>query len=153
MNSGADANEDFGMENEVVSENVGQDVVDSGVEGNFEVGVSSDDLCVDQVKSLDEDRNRMIEGVGEIESGDVVVDAEFGTHPKRVLKKNYIIHFKVNEKDKWTVATILGRAGKCTGKHISWCNVHNRETGRDHSICLPQFFALYFNGSFCICDS
>ena len=117
VNSGADANEDFGVEYEVVGENIGQDVVNSGVEGNFEVGIGSNDLCVDQVESLGEDRNQMIERVGEIEGGDVVVDAEFGNHLKGVLKKNDIIHFKVNEKDKWRVATILGRAEKSTGKH------------------------------------
>ena len=119
VNSGADTNVDFGVENEAVGEDIGQDVVDSGVEGNFEVAVNSDDLCVDQVESLGEDRNQMIEGDGGIESGDVVVDAEFVNHSKGVLKKNDIIHFKVNGKDKWTVATILGRAGKSTGKHKS----------------------------------
>ena len=30
------------MENEVAGGNIGQDAVDSGVEGNFEVGVNSD---------------------------------------------------------------------------------------------------------------
>ena len=62
------ANEDSGVENEVVGENIGQDVVDSGLEGNFEVGVNSDDFCVDHVESLGEDRCPMIKGVGGIES-------------------------------------------------------------------------------------
>ena len=47
----------FGMQNKVVGENIGQDVEDSGVTGNFQVGVNSDDLCVDQAESLDEDRS------------------------------------------------------------------------------------------------
>ena len=34
----------FGMQNKVVGENIGQDVEDSGVTGNFQVGVNSDDL-------------------------------------------------------------------------------------------------------------
>ena len=88
VNSRADANEDFGVENEVVGENIGQDVVDSGLEGNFEVGVNGDDLCVDHVESSGEDRYQMIKGVGGIESGDDVVDAELRTHSKGVLKKN-----------------------------------------------------------------
>ena len=137
MNSGADTNEDFEVENEVVGENIGQGVVDTGVEGNFEVGVNSNDLCVDQVESLGEKRNQMIEEVGGIESGNVV-DAEFGNHLKGVLKKNDIIHFKVNEKDKWTVATTLAKAGKSTGKHKSWYDVRNHETGVDHSLDLDN---------------
>ena len=138
VDRGADANEDFGVENEVVGENIGQDVVDSGVEGNFEVGVNSDALCVDQVELLGEDRNQMTEGVGGIESGDVIVDVEFGNDLKGVLNKNDIIHFEVSEKDKWTVATILGGAGKSTGKNKSWYNVHNHETGIDHSLDLDN---------------
>ena len=104
-----------------------------GFEGSFEVGVNSDNLCVDQL----EDRIQTV-GIGGIESGDVVVDAELGNHPKGVLKKNDIIHFKVNEKDKWTAATILGRAGKSTGKHKSWYNVCNHVTGVDHSLDLDN---------------
>ena len=77
-------------------------------------------------------------GVGGIESGDAVVDAELGNHPKGVLKKNDVIHFKVNEKDKWTAATILGRAGKFTGKHKSWYNVCKHGTGEDHSLDLDN---------------
>ena len=139
VNSGANANEEFGVENEVVGENIGQDIVDGGVEENFGVGVNSDDLCVDHVESLGEDRSQMIERVGRIESGNVVVDDEFGNHSKEVLKKNDIIHFKVNEKDKWTVATISGsQVGKCTGKHKSWYNVRNHETGVDHSLDLDN---------------
>ena len=67
-----------------------------------------------------------------------VVDAEFGNHPKKVLKKNDIIHFKVNAKDMWTVAIILGRTGKFTGKNKSWYNVGNHETGTDHSLDLDN---------------
>ena len=127
VDNGADANEDFIVENEVVGENIEQGVVGCGVEGNFEVGVNSDDLCVDQVESLGEDRNQMIEGVGGIESGDVAVGTDTGNHPKGVLKKNDSIDFKVNEKDKWTVATILGRAENSAGKNKSWYNAHNHE--------------------------
>ena len=79
------------MQNKVVGENIGQDVEDSGVTGNFQVGVNSDDLCVDQVESLDEDRSQIIEGTRRIEIGDDVVDAELGIHSKGVLKKNDII--------------------------------------------------------------
>ena len=125
------------MQNKVVGENIGQDAEDSGVTGNFQVGVNSDDLCVDQVESLDEDRSQIIEGVGGIEIGDDVVNAELGIHSKRVLKKNDIIHFKVSEKDKWTAATTLGRAGKSTGKHKSWYNVRNHKAG-DHSLDLDN---------------
>ena len=126
------------MQNKVVGENIGQDVEDSGVTGSFQVGVNSDDLCIDQVESLDEDRSQIIEGVGGIEIGDVVVDAELGIHSKGVSKKNDIIHFKVSEKDKLTKATILGRAGKSTGKHKSWYNVCNHKTDIDHSLDLDN---------------
>ena len=70
----------------------------------------------------------MIEGVGGFDSG-YVNEAEFGNNRKGLLKKNTIIPFKVNKKEKWTVATILGRAEKSTGKNKSWYNVHNHETG------------------------
>ena len=95
-------------------------------------------MCVDHVESIGEDRSQMTEGVGGIESGDIVVDAELGNHPKGVSKKNDMVHFKVSEKDKWTAAAILGRAGKSTGKHKSWYNVHNHETGVDHSLDLDN---------------
>ena len=78
----------------------------------------------------------MIEGVDGIEIGGDVVDAELGNCPEGVLKKNGLVHLKVSEKDKWTAATILGRAGKSTGKHKSWYNVCNHETGVDHSLDL-----------------
>ena len=78
VNSGADAYEDFGVESEVVGKNNGQGVVDSGIKRNFELGVNSDDLCVDEVESLGEDRSQMTKGVGGIESGDAVVNAELG---------------------------------------------------------------------------
>ena len=55
-----------------------------------------------------------------------------------VIEKEWRHLFKVNEEDKSTVATILGRTGKSSGKNKSWYNVRNHKTGKDRSVDLEK---------------
>ena len=43
--------------------------------------------------------------------------------PKNFPNKNDAIEFKVAFQESWTHATVLGRAGKATGKHKDWVNI------------------------------
>ena len=68
------------------------------------------------------------EGGGEV-TGVTVLNA-FEGQPNTTLKKNEITNLcQVSEEDKWTTATILGRAGKAVGRNRSWYNIWNHKTG------------------------
>ena len=44
---------------------------------------------------------------------------------RKTVKTNDNIRYKVQNKDEWTVATVLGRAGKATGNNRYWYNIQD----------------------------
>ena len=59
---------------------------------------------------------------------------EIRTHPLSIqdqnskkLKVNDQIQYKLNNSNEWIQATVLGRAGKVTGKNKNWYSVQETE--------------------------
>ena len=134
----------------VVHENIGADggdgnsggseIFDNGVNGARDGGVGKN------LGITDHYGEGVVEGEGDGESvseGEGCEGASKGEgggkdHTKVTLKKNDVIHFKVDKEDKWTIATVLGRAGKSTSKNKSWYNVRDQETGKSRSVDLEK---------------
>ena len=62
-------------------------------------------------------------------------DMEITTHSvsmqdqnSKILKANDQIQYKLNNLNEWIKATVLGRAGKVTGKNKNWYNVQETES-------------------------
>jgi hypothetical protein len=58
------------------------------------------------------------------------------TERPKIPKADEIIQFKDTPADNWTKATVLGRAGKATGKNKHWINIREIDTGNERSIDL-----------------
>ena len=52
------------------------------------------------------------------------------------LKRNKQIQYKLPDTEEWIDATVLGRAGKNTGRNKNWFNVENRGSGEQKSLDL-----------------
>ena len=74
-----------------------------------------------------------------------MVDIEITTHlmsmqdqNSKTLKVNDQIQYKLNNLNKWIKATVLGRAGKVTGKNKNWYSVQETESEKQKSVDLGQ---------------
>ena len=56
----------------------------------------------------------------------------------KTLKANDQIQYKLNNSNEWIKATVLGRAGKVTGKNKNWYNVQETESEKQNSVDLGQ---------------
>lgn len=54
------------------------------------------------------------------------------------VKKNDCINYRATSEDNWTTATILGRAGKATGKYKHCYNIQDNISGEKGSVDLSQ---------------
>ena len=54
------------------------------------------------------------------------------------MKTNDKIRYKVQNKDEWTIATVLGRAGKATGNNRYWYNIQDDIIKEKKSLKLDQ---------------
>jgi hypothetical protein len=68
-----------------------------------------------------------------------IIGAETGEsdQPKRALKAEDGIRYRDPESNEWVPATIIGRAGKATGKYNKWYNVRSTD-GVEKSVDLGQ---------------
>ena len=57
---------------------------------------------------------------------------------RKTLKTNDSIRYKVQNADGWTKATVLGRAGKATGKNKYWYNLQDDISKETKSVNLDQ---------------
>ena len=56
----------------------------------------------------------------------------------KTLQANDQIQYKLNNSNEWIKATVLGRAGKVTGKNKNWYNVQKTESEKQKSVDLGQ---------------
>ena len=61
-----------------------------------------------------------------------------GQQIRKALKANDIIQYRVKNGDEWTKATVLGRAGKATGKNRYWYNLQDDISKEKKSVNLDQ---------------
>ena len=54
------------------------------------------------------------------------------------MKTNDNIRYKVQNKDEWTIATVLRRAGKATGNNRYWYNIQDDISKEKKSLILDQ---------------
>lgn len=59
-------------------------------------------------------------------------------HNRKTLKVNDIIQYKLQNTDEWIKATVLGRAGKATGKNKYWYNIKEDVSEEKKSVNLDQ---------------
>ena len=57
---------------------------------------------------------------------------------RKTLKVNDQIQYKLNNLSEWIKSTVLGRAGKVTGKNKNWYNVQETESEKQKSVDLGQ---------------
>ena len=57
---------------------------------------------------------------------------------RKTVKTNDNIRYKVKDKDEWTIATVLGRAGKATGNNRYWYNIQDDISKEKKSLNLDQ---------------
>ena len=57
---------------------------------------------------------------------------------RKTVKTNDNIRYKVQNKDEWTIAPVLGRAGKATGNNRYWYNIQDDISKEKKSLNLDQ---------------
>ena len=57
---------------------------------------------------------------------------------RTTLKPNDSIQYKTQNTDEWIKATVLGRAGKATGKNNNWFNIQEKASKEKKSVNLEQ---------------
>lgn len=72
----------------------------------------------------------------EIQDDTVIADPNGTTYSS--VKTGDMIRYKMTMLDKWNDATILSRAGKCTGKNKMWYNLQDKETDEQKSVNLDS---------------
>lgn len=104
--------------------------IDNAVESNDFV---KNDVKSDACENRSSTKKRS-QGIVEIldSSSKCTSDSKSSSPPK----VNELIRYREDDADNWSVGTILGRAGKATGRNCNWFNVKLAENGQTLSIDL-----------------